>query len=139
MERQGRGDVEDLVDAGLRCLRHAAPGVGGQGFEVTARPFRIQDSEREGRFPGTGDAGDSDDLPQRYVHIDVLEIVHLRPADKDTVNHRPCPCYGGPIGSVLKMDASGPCTAKMRPMSSMGQICRRIMTNPYLPFRDGGP
>ena len=85
VERQSGGHIADVVDLGTRCLGHASAGVGGKGFQITSGTFRIEGAEGEGGFPRTGYSGDSHDLVERYVDIDILEVVDSCTANLDMV------------------------------------------------------
>ena len=84
-ERERRGDVENLVHLGAGRLRHAAPRIGGERFEITARSFGVENAEREGRLSRARDARDAHDFVKWNVHVDVLEVVHARAAHLDVV------------------------------------------------------
>ena len=87
MQRQRRGNIQNLVHAGFGCLRHAAAGVGGECLEIAAGALRIQHAERERRLAGPGHARNADDLPERDVNVNILEIMDFRPADQHFIDH----------------------------------------------------
>jgi hypothetical protein len=49
-------------------------------------PFGANSVESEGRFPGTGEAGDDSEAIARDVDINVLEVVLPRAPDTDAIN-----------------------------------------------------
>ena len=85
MQGQGCRHVKDLVHGGAGCLGHAAAGIGRQRFQIAPRSFRVQHAQGERRLAGTGYAGDADDLPQRDVHVDILQIMHAGAPDQDAL------------------------------------------------------
>ena len=85
MQGEGRGHVQDLIHGRAGCLGHAAAGIGRQRFQVPPRPFRVQHAQGERRLAGTGYAGDADDLSQRDVHVDILQIMHFGAPDQDAL------------------------------------------------------
>ena len=88
MERKRGGNIEHFVDDGFCRLGHAAARISREGFQITARTFRIEYSERKGRLSRTGDSGDRDDSVQRNVDVDVLQIVNAGAANLDAVDHQ---------------------------------------------------
>ena len=73
--------VDDLVDV-LQSLE----GVVGQGFGQRAVEVFAEDGEErladEGALAASADAGDADELAERYLDIDVLEVVAASSAEK---------------------------------------------------------
>ena len=84
---QRGGDVERLVDFGAGGLGQTAPGVGGEGLEVTSRPLRVEDAEGKRALAAAGDSRHGDNLPQRHRDIDILEVVNACPADFHRLDH----------------------------------------------------
>ena len=75
LDGYGGRQALEAVDFGfLKLLRELAR-VGGHGVEETALAFGEKDVEGEGGFPGTGQAGDDDELVARDIDGDVLEVV----------------------------------------------------------------
>ncbi len=87
MQRQCGGDIQHLVHAGFGRLRHSAAGIGGERFEIPARPFRIQHAQRQRGFAGAGHTRNSHNFAQRNIYINVFQIVDLRPTDKHFIYH----------------------------------------------------
>ena len=88
VQRQRSGDVQYLVHLRLCGLRHAPPGIGGQGFQIAPGAFGIQYAQRQRGLPGAGDPGNAHDLVQRYVYIDVFQIMDPRAANLNMIDHR---------------------------------------------------
>ncbi len=59
--------------------------VRGEGFHIAALSLRIQGVEHQRGLAGTGNPGDDQQLVQRQVDVDVLEVVLARSADQDRV------------------------------------------------------
>lgn len=89
-ERKGCWDIQHLIHLRLFCLRHTPSRICGERFEVPSGTLRIQDSQRQGRFPGARHTSNSDDLIQRDIHINVLQIVYSCPAHFDMRGHFLC-------------------------------------------------
>ena len=81
VQSQGRRNVAHVVDLSPRGLGHAAPRVGGERLQVAPGTLGVNHAQRQRRFAAAGNAGYADDLPQRDIHVDVLQIVLSRPAD----------------------------------------------------------
>ena len=74
-----------MVDVGLFHHRQELPGVGGQRFHLAPLTFRVQRVEGERRLPGSGQAGDHDQLVAWDRQVEILEIVGTRAAQADVV------------------------------------------------------
>ena len=85
VQREGGGHVQHLVHVGAPCLREAAARVGGERLEVAPRALRVQHAEGERRLSRARHARDGHELVQRDVHVEVLQVVHARPAHLDAV------------------------------------------------------
>ena len=77
-----------LVDIGTSRLSYTAARVGGKGLQIAARAFRIKHPKGKGGLARTGYTGDSHNLIQRDVHIDVLQIVDFGTMDMNAVDHK---------------------------------------------------
>ena len=75
--------VQYFVHLGATGLGQAASRVRGQRLQVAPRTFRIQHAERQRALSRTGDAGHAHQFAQRNVDVDVLEVMHARPAHFD--------------------------------------------------------
>ena len=54
-------------------------GVGGERFDVPPLAFGVERVERERRFPGTGNAGDDDELVRGIVTLTFLRLCWRAP------------------------------------------------------------
>jgi len=54
---------------------HELPGIGREGFHVTALAFGIEGIKGQGRFARTADTGNDRDLIQRDFKIQVFKVV----------------------------------------------------------------
>ena len=75
--------VQYFVHLGATGLGQAASRVRGQRLQVAPRTFRIQHAERQRALSRTGDAGHAHQFAQRNVDVDVLQVMHARPAHFD--------------------------------------------------------
>ena len=71
-----------------RRLGHPPAGIGRKRLQVSSGAFRIEDAQSQGRFAGSGHTGDSNNLVERNIHINILEVMyscaaHLHAAGKD--------------------------------------------------------
>ena len=66
------------------CVRRRRA-VGGERLEVAPRALRVQHPERERRLSRARHARDAHELVQWDVHVEVLQVVHARPAHLDVV------------------------------------------------------
>ncbi len=60
-------------------------GVGGEGLDVAPLALGVDGIEGERRLAGAGDAGDDDQLAEREVEVELLEIVLADAAQADAV------------------------------------------------------
>ena len=63
-------------------------GVGRKRLDVSALAFRVNDVERQARFPRAGEPRDHRQRPPRNLHADVFQIVLPRAPYRDSVNHQ---------------------------------------------------
>jgi hypothetical protein len=75
-----RGDAVDAIDVGLLHPLEKLAGVRRQRFDVPPLPLRVDRVEGERRFSRAADAGHDDQLAERQVQVDVLEVMRARPA-----------------------------------------------------------
>ena len=87
VQGQGGGDMQHLVHAGLRRLRHSSAGVGRKRLEIPARTLGVQDTQRQRGFSRAGHAGDADDLAQWDLDIDIFEIMDFCAPDEHGIDH----------------------------------------------------
>ena len=78
---QGSRNVKNFIYLRFRGLGHPPPGIGGKGFQVTAGAFCVEDAQSQGRFPGTGNPGDSYNLIQGDIYIYIFQIVDFGATD----------------------------------------------------------
>ncbi len=64
----------------LGGLGHPPSRVGGQGLQIAPGPLGIQNTQRQGGLPGTGHAGNGDNLIEGNIHVDIFQVVDPRPA-----------------------------------------------------------
>ena len=81
VQRQRRRHVQNLIHLRPGRLCHAPPGIGRERFQITSGAFGVEDPKSERGFAGAGDSGDSDDLIQRDIDVDVFQIVYSGAAD----------------------------------------------------------
>ena len=75
--------IQHFIDLRSGSLRHPPPCVGRKRFQIAPRSFGIQDTQRQRRFPGTGNAGDGDDPVQRDIDINIFQVMDSRTANPD--------------------------------------------------------
>ena len=80
-------DVDDLVDEGEARNLAGDAGALFRPVEVLGHPA-IENVAHQRAFPGAADPRNADQLAQREVHIDVLQVVFGRPSDDE---HRAVP------------------------------------------------
>ena len=73
------------VDLRLVHAVEELPRVGRERLDVAALAFGVQRVEHQRGLARAGHAGDDDELVQRNVEVEVLEIVLARAAHKDGV------------------------------------------------------
>src|SRR6185312_1706925 len=86
LDRDGRRQPFDRVDVRLAHLLEELPGVGAQGFDVTALTLGVDGVEGEGRLTRARKPSDDDELVARKLDVDVLEIVLAGAFDDDLVH-----------------------------------------------------
>ena len=85
MQGQGRRHIAHVIDLRPRRLRHPPPRIGGQRLQIPPRSLGIQHPQRQRALPRARHPGNPHDLPQGYIHVDILQIVRPCPAHLDTV------------------------------------------------------
>jgi hypothetical protein len=83
LDRNGGRQTVDMVDVGFFHHRQELPGVGRQGFDVTALTLGIDSVKRERRFAGSREAGEHDQLIPRQAEVEIFQVVRSRAADID--------------------------------------------------------
>ena len=79
---RGRNPL-DRVDLRLVHAVEELPRVRAESLDVAPLPFRVERVEDERRLPGAGDAGHHDELVQRQLEREVLEVVLAGAPDDD--------------------------------------------------------
>ena len=75
LDGDGRGNVLDPVDGRFVHPIEKLTGVGGKRFDVTALSLGVEGFKGERTFAGTAEAGDDNQLSERQIEIEVLEVV----------------------------------------------------------------
>ena len=81
VQGQRSRNMFDLVYLGTAGLGDATPGVGGKGFQVPSRPFRVQRAQRQRGFSGSGNARNGHQFAERNIYVNVFQVMYLCPAD----------------------------------------------------------
>jgi hypothetical protein len=81
----GDSGAEALDGVHVRALDlvEELAGIGGEGFDVAALPFRVDGVEGQRGFTRAGEASDHGEGIARDPDIDVLQVVLARAADRD--------------------------------------------------------
>ena len=87
VKSEGGRNIQDLIDIGFCRLSHPSPSIGRERFEISSRSLRIENPQRKRGFTGSGNAGNTYDLIQRNIDIDILQIVN--PGASHTDGARP--------------------------------------------------
>ena len=85
VDGDGGGNSRDRLDLRLVHAVEELPGVGGEGLDVTALAFRVQGVEHQRRLARARHAGDHDQLIERKVEIEALQVVLARATHEDGV------------------------------------------------------
>ncbi|OIQ76655.1 hypothetical protein GALL_416580 [mine drainage metagenome] len=93
VDRDRRQDAVDAFDLRPVHAVEKLPGVWREGLDVAALPLGVNSVEGQRTLARTRNAGDDDDATERYVEVEVLQIVLPRADDMDHV--------GGGCGRVL--------------------------------------
>ena len=78
VQRERRRHVKHLIHLGVLGLRQTAAGIGAERLQVTARALGIKNSQCQRTLTRTRHAGNTHELSQRDIDVDVLEVVHTR-------------------------------------------------------------
>ena len=86
---QGKGgrDVENLVHLRFGRLGHPPSCVGREGVQIPTRALGVENAQGEGGFAGTGEPGNADNLIERYIHINIFQVMDSCSADFNFINH----------------------------------------------------
>ena len=83
VEGQCGGNIADLVHLRLFGLGHPAAGIGGKGLQIAAGALGVEDTQRQRGLAGAGHARNADDLVERHIYVDILQVVHPRAPHPD--------------------------------------------------------
>ena len=83
VKSQRRWNIADLVHLSLGRLGHPPSRISRKGIQIPSRALRIQNAQRQGRFPRPGHPRNPHDLPQRDIHVDVFQVVDVGVPDLD--------------------------------------------------------
>ena len=83
VDGDGRGDAVDPVDARLVHALEELPGVGGEGLDVPALALGVEGVEGQRGLAAAAHAGHHDQLPERQLQVEALQVVLPRPLDED--------------------------------------------------------
>ena len=93
LDRDRGREALDAIDVGLVHHREKLTRIGGERFDITPLPFRIQGIEGKRGLARAGQAGQDDQPVTRQIDIDVLQVVRARAADANVLHdpiHLPC-------------------------------------------------
>ena len=76
MQCERRRHVQYLVHLGVFGLCQATASIGAECFQVAARALGIKNSQRQRTLARPRHAGNTHELSQRNIDIDVLEVVY---------------------------------------------------------------
>ena len=77
LDGDGRRDPFDEVGVGLVHPLEELSGVRGKGLDVAALALGVEGVEGERGLARTADAGDDDELVERHVEVDALQVMDL--------------------------------------------------------------
>ena len=80
LDGDGRRDAVDQVGVGLVHPLQELAGVGREGFDVAALAFGVERVEGQRGLARAAHAGDDDELVERDVEVDGLQVVRPDPA-----------------------------------------------------------
>ena len=84
MQRECRRHVQHLVHLSVLCLRQPTAGIGAERLQVTTRALGIEHPQRQRALARARDAGNTHELSQRNIDIDVFEVMDARTAHLDS-------------------------------------------------------
>ena len=88
VDRDRRLQALDQIDVGPFELMEELPGVGREAFDVLPLPFGVERVEGQRALARPAGTGDHDEPVAGDVEIEVLQVVHPRPADADALVRR---------------------------------------------------
>ena len=84
MQCERRRHVQRFIHLSMLCLRQTTAGIGAERLQVTARALGIQNTQRQRALARARDAGNTHELSQRNIDIDVFEVMDARTAHLDS-------------------------------------------------------
>ena len=85
VDGDGGRNSRDRLDLRLVHAVEELPGVGREGLDITPLAFRVQGVEHQRRLARARHAGDDDQLVERQVEIEALQVVLARATHEDGV------------------------------------------------------
>ena len=86
-----RRDTVDSFGLGLFQPLEELPSIRREALDVPALTFGIQSIESQARFAATTDAANDDQLPQRHIYIDMLQVVNADSPQLNLLGSQPLP------------------------------------------------
>ena len=85
VDRDRRLQALDQIDVGPFQLMEELPGVDREAFDVLPLPFGVERVEGQRALARAAGAGDDDEPVAGDIEVEILQIVHPRPADADAL------------------------------------------------------
>ena len=85
MQCERRRHVQYLVHLGVFGLRQATSSIGAERFQVATRALGIKNSQCQRTLARARHAGNTHELSQRNIDIDVLEVMDARATHLDSL------------------------------------------------------
>ena len=77
--------MQHLVHLGVFGLRQATASIGAECFQVATRALGIKNPQRQRTLARTRHAGNTHELSQRDINIDVLKVMDTRATHLDSL------------------------------------------------------
>ena len=78
MQRERRRHVKHLIHLGVLGLRQTTAGIGAERLQVATRALGIKNPQRQRALARARHAGNTHELSQRDIDVDVLEVMDAR-------------------------------------------------------------
>ena len=85
VQRERRRHVQHLVHLGVFGLRQATSSIGAKCFQVATRALGIKNPQCQRTLARTRHAGNTHELSQRDINIDVLKVMDTRATHLDSL------------------------------------------------------
>ena len=85
MQCERRRHVQHFIHLSVFGLRQATSSIGAERLQVAARALGIKNPQRQRTLARARHAGNTHELSQRNIDIDVLEVVYTRPTHFDSL------------------------------------------------------